>query len=275
MKKQAREKLVEKEIGWKQVYTDKTQFLKDMFEDVIGPGSYYRFEGTAIDTGDSYYCIIGPAKIHKPRAKFFAGVRKLPATYSAGGKYFDSMDSAATYARETWGVSTPKDLKPYNASVLYGISAKTDKWKKHRERQEKREEKKEEKEKEKESQEKEGSSISHFNLSRYHHYVFRMAKPQVYREQATWWNYEDVMAYGNLPPDQMPPEKASEIRSWQQALQEEPTLLSVLAEAEEFRHGKTGAFEKIRSLYNMEDEEIRKVFQTYIGYHPQYGSYIT
>jgi hypothetical protein len=81
------------------VYTQKTEFLKEMFEDVIGPGSYFRFEGKS-DEGVWYYCILGPAQVHKPRAKFFAGVRRLPATYSAGGKYFDSLSAAAEYAKE-------------------------------------------------------------------------------------------------------------------------------------------------------------------------------
>lgn len=128
----AKEKLASKDITWKEAYTDKTLFLKEQFEDVVGPGSYFRFEGYDHGSGDSYYCILGPAKIHKPRAKFFAGVRKLPATFSAGGKYFDSMDGAASYARETWGVSTPKALKPYTSAHLYGISDKVEKWKAQR-----------------------------------------------------------------------------------------------------------------------------------------------
>jgi hypothetical protein len=129
----AREKLAEKDIKWKETYTDKTSFLKEQFEAVIGQGSYFRFEGEDYSSGDRYYCIIGPAKIKKPRAKFFAGVRKLPATYSAGGKYFDSMDSAAKYAKDTWGVPTPSTLRPYNSAQLHGISAKIDRWKESRE----------------------------------------------------------------------------------------------------------------------------------------------
>ena len=123
----AKEKLKEKRINWHQVYTDKTNFLKEMYEAVIGKGCYFRFEGKAND-GDEYYCILGPAKVHDPRAKFFAGVRKLPATYSAGGKYFDSMDGAAAYALETWGVPTPKELKPYTSAALFGISAKVNRY---------------------------------------------------------------------------------------------------------------------------------------------------
>lgn len=133
--KLAKQKLAEKHINWHEVYTDKTLFLKKQFEDVIGTGSYFRLEGTS-DEGDKYYCIIGPAKVHLPRAKFFAGVRKLPATYSAGGKYFDSMDSAASYANETWGVPTLKGLKPYTSAQLFGIAEKIKKWKEKKEAEE-------------------------------------------------------------------------------------------------------------------------------------------
>ena len=136
----AKEKLADKDIEWKEVYTDKTLFLKEQFDDIIGPGSYFRFEGYDYDSGYEYYCILGPAKIRKPRAKFFAGVRKLPATYSAGGKYFDSMDGAAKYARDTWGISVPKSLKPYTSAHLYGISQKIDEWKDKRDARKEREE---------------------------------------------------------------------------------------------------------------------------------------
>lgn len=129
--KTAREKLSEKNIDWHEEYTSKTQYLKEQFEDVVGAGSYFRFEDRAPD-GDEYYCIIGPAKVHLPKAKFFAGVRKLPATYSAGGKYFDSMDSAAVYAKETWGVPTPTTLKPYTSAQLFGIKEKVENWKNNR-----------------------------------------------------------------------------------------------------------------------------------------------
>lgn len=124
----AKEKLIEKHIDWKQAYTPKTEYLKRQFDAVVGKGSYFRFEGKAAD-GSEYYCILSPARVHKPIAKFFAGVRKLPATYSAGGKYFDSFDRAAVYAQETWGVKVPKELKPYTAAQLYGISKRITEWK--------------------------------------------------------------------------------------------------------------------------------------------------
>jgi hypothetical protein len=47
------------------------------------------------------------------------------------------MDSAAAYARETWGVTTPKSLKPYTSASLYGIADKIDQWKKLRDSRDK------------------------------------------------------------------------------------------------------------------------------------------
>ena len=138
LNKYAKEKLAEKSITWQEAYTSKTQFLKEQFTDVIGEGSYFRFEGRSPE-GDEYYCIIGPAKVHLPKAKFFAGVRKLPATYSAGGKYFDSMDSAAVYAKETWGVPSPRNLRPYTSAQLFGIKEKIENWKKNRDAEEEKE----------------------------------------------------------------------------------------------------------------------------------------
>ena len=131
----AREKLVEKNIYWKEKYTVKTAFLKRQFTAVVGEGSYFRFEGISPE-GDEYYCILGPANIHTPKEKFFAGVRKLPATYSASGKEFDSMDSAAKYAFETWGVPIPAKMKPYTAAQLYDIKSKIEDWKKQNEEEE-------------------------------------------------------------------------------------------------------------------------------------------
>ena len=45
------------------------------------------------------------------------------------------MDGAAAYAKETWGVPKPKDLKPYTSAQLFGISSKIDKWKEAREKE--------------------------------------------------------------------------------------------------------------------------------------------
>lgn len=125
----ARTKLVDRPITWKEAYTDRTLFLKKQFHEVLGPGSYFRFEGHDTDTGDEYFVIVGPAKVHEPKAEFFAGVRKLPANFSAGGLYFHDIKEAMNYAHDTWGVNTPTDMEYYDATDLRGIGKKVDKWK--------------------------------------------------------------------------------------------------------------------------------------------------
>ena len=252
MKRLAREKLVEKDIKWKETYTDKTRFLKEQFEDVVGPGSYFRFEGAA-DDGSNYYCIIGPAKVHKPKAKFFAGVRKLPATYSAGGKYFDSMDRAANYAKETWGVPILKSLRPYTSASLYGISKKVNDWKKHRENEEEREEEKEEKE------EKEASSkmVNAFNL--FKHCLQKEAMGYSHlksRDPYEWWDYEELVGGGD--------------ERWNAWLRSDRSLSDVLRDANQFRQK---IFLNIRRTYPGVTDPS-SVFKTYIGYHPSYGAYM-
>lgn len=124
----AKKKLSEKNIRWHEEYTPKTFYLKRQYHDVIGPGSYYRFEGRSPD-GDEYYVVVGPAGIHKPKAKFFAGVRKMPANYAAKGKEFDSLDSAMRYAHETWGVPIPKSMRPYTNEALFNLLPKIERWK--------------------------------------------------------------------------------------------------------------------------------------------------
>lgn len=296
IRREAREKLIEKGMTWKQVYTEKTEFLKEQFEAVIGPGSYFRFEGKS-RAGDNYYCIIGPAKVHAPRAKWFAGVRKLPATYSAGGKYFDSLDAAAKYAAETWGVPIPSELKPYTSAQLYGIKEKIDKWKdEHEKEQEKKKDKEEKREKKKKERKKrmeerkedsgkiEKGSSKLFNLAE-HKLVEAMAKWQVYRAQYIWWDYEELEQYKDVDPSQIEdPEVAKRIRRWQKISNQDPSVQNVFADAQDFR-GKdkednpakkypVGIYNKLRRLYGMSDEEIEQVAKTYIGYDPHYGGFI-
>ena len=124
-------KLANRPIVWKEAYTKKTLFLKKQFHDIIGPGSYFRYEGHDSDTGDNYFVVVGPAKVHSPKSEYFAGVRKLPANYAAGGKYFHDMKEAAEYANETWGIPIPSSMRYYDSSDLKNIGAKVKKWKEH------------------------------------------------------------------------------------------------------------------------------------------------
>lgn len=254
----AREKLIEKHIDWHEEYTDKTAFLKKQFEDIIGEGSYYRFEGESSE-GDRYYCIIGPAQVHKPRAKFFAGVRKLPATYSAGGKYFDSMDRAASYAEETWGVPTPKGLKPYTSAQLHGISAKVIKWKE--EHGEDHEDDKDDKEETKESKKNNTLSIkresSMSNIRRVYN-LLKIAMPgiqQIRRSPMMAWSLQDILA-GNVP-------------EWA-TIAQNPTykraLFKIIRKTEVIRR-------KIAARYGVSSEEADKFLFTFIGHDPSEGLY--
>ena len=255
MKKEAREKLKEKNIQWKQVYTDKTRYLKEQFEDVVGPGSYFRFEGEAND-GDRYYCIIGPAKVHDPRAKFFAGVRKLPATYSAGGKYFDSMDAAASYALETWGVSTPRELKPYTSAQLYGISDKVKKWKAEREE-------KDNKDSKKESQMKFNLHLLKESMSQEADRITKEAMGATWqrnREDYTWWNLDDLGSNPESNPE------------FSQFLEGEPTLMAAFNEARVFHQKMTRYFS---SKYALPPRAVGQIYKMFFGYHPIYGAYYT
>jgi len=254
MRKESKEKLVEKNIKWGEKYTDKTQFLKDQFEDVVGPGSYFRFEGQA-PNGDGYYCIIGPAKVHAPRAKFFAGVRKLPATYSAGGKYFDSLDSAAKYAKETWGVPTPSSLKPYTSKQLHGLSQKVNDWKAKREKKEEREEEREKK-------------LESFNID----VIIKEAMGADalrYRVDYIWVPYEAIML-----------DEADDLKEF---IADNPSFEGALQDIKDEKR-KRYAYYKRKYGYGdakegQDDElvdpagaaEMRKIFKTYVGFSKHHG----
>jgi len=133
MKKTARTKLSERNMHWDETYTENTKKFKEMYEDIIGKGSYFRWEGKDADSGDTYFVIVGPAKMKTPKASWFAGCRKLPSDWAAGGKYFSEMKEAVKYANETWGVPIPSDFKwGYDSSDLKNISDKMEEWREAR-----------------------------------------------------------------------------------------------------------------------------------------------
>jgi len=125
----AKTKLADRPLVWKEAYTKHAVFLKRQFHEVLGPGSYFRWEGHDTETDDEYFVVVGPAKVHDPKAFFFAGVRKLPADYAAGGYYFHDMKEAAEYASTTWGVPSPLGMRFYDSADLKGISEKVKEWK--------------------------------------------------------------------------------------------------------------------------------------------------
>lgn len=125
----AKAKLSARPIVWREEYTKRALFLKRQFHEVLGPGSYFRWVGHDSESDDEYFVVVGPAKVHSPEASFFAGVRKLPADYAAGGVYFHDMKEAMEYAAVTWGVTQLPEMRYYDSSDLKGISSKVKKWK--------------------------------------------------------------------------------------------------------------------------------------------------
>jgi len=262
----AKEKLKEKNIKWEESYTEKTLFLKEQFEEVVGKGSYFRFEGKDYDSGGEYYVIVGPARIHAPRAKFFAGVRKLPATYPAGGQYFDSLDGAINYAHDTWGVPVPKDLKPYTSSSLHDIAKRVKKWKEDREDEDNNEEEDKVEKSSSSSEFKrvsgEGESImKNFNLKDFFKKIAKGA-PQRMRETYHFWNYDelkDAIDKGTPPQD------------WEELRQSEPSMDTLLYES---NHQAQKKRLQLMQQYNLTPEMARSQSWFFIAYHPKYGGYM-
>ena len=133
----------DKKIKWEEAYTPKTEFLKNQFEATVGRKSYTRWEGNEIGGPGKWYVVVSPADVHEhKRAKFFAGVRKLPDSYPAGGKYFDTIREAYEYAFDTWGTPKLANIPYYTSGDLKGISSRIEKWKKKKEEQEDKDKKK-------------------------------------------------------------------------------------------------------------------------------------
>ena len=125
----ARKKLAEKSVSWEECYTPDTAYFKAMYDDILGKGSYFRFEGKDSETGDWHMVIVGPAKMHEPESKFFAGQRKLPSTYSASGEYFSDLKEALNHAATNWGVTMPPEANlGLTSSDLKGLGNKADSW---------------------------------------------------------------------------------------------------------------------------------------------------
>ena len=78
-------------------------FLKKQFHDVLGPGSYFRFKAMIQILEMNILLSLDQLKYINQRLNFFAGVRKLPADFSAGGLYFHDLKEAMEYAVDTWG----------------------------------------------------------------------------------------------------------------------------------------------------------------------------
>lgn len=198
----AKTKLADRPVVWREEYTKRALFLKRQFHEILGPGSYYRWEGHDTDTDDDYFVVVGPAKVHSPEAAYFAGVRKLPADYAAGGLYFSDMKEAMDYASETWGVTHPKGIRYYDSTDLKGISEKIKEWKDAIEENERGEEFL--REWLKEIQSGEGESMSEqtetqpvayfYQQSDTYPFFMKVAMPEWLRHRTgfRWWDIDEI-----------------------------------------------------------------------------------
>lgn len=114
-------------INWKQAYREKSDDLKRRFDSMLGPGSYFRWEGHDYTTNSDYFVVTGPAVTKNGKKMFFAGIKKLPKDkdkkhhYAPYGEYFGSMHSALSHCSEKWGVTFPKGSPNYTMEQLAPI----------------------------------------------------------------------------------------------------------------------------------------------------------
>jgi len=110
-------------IMWEETYGEKSAYLKKSYEDQLGPGSYFRWEGHDSTTGEDYYVVVTPGYSKKKGFHFFAALRKIPAKDGASGKKFKTQAEALAHAFKTWRVPPPETRphKPYIANDLKGI----------------------------------------------------------------------------------------------------------------------------------------------------------
>ena len=112
-----RRRIKEKGIKWIEHYGEKSEDVKQKFEEML-PGSYFRWVGKDYEDACWRYVVVGPAISKREGKSFFAGNKKMPTdpskkAYSPSGKYFPSLRGAISYAIEMWGVRMPEDAGQY------------------------------------------------------------------------------------------------------------------------------------------------------------------
>jgi hypothetical protein len=128
LKSAGRKRIRERGIMWKEHYHDRSTPLKKRMDKLVGPGSYYRFEGKDYTSGSDYFIVIGPSQEKYGRKSFFAGIKKLPPVYrrkkiyAPSGKYFPSIMSALSYANRMWGTPIPANQTNYTVSDIENIN---------------------------------------------------------------------------------------------------------------------------------------------------------
>jgi len=129
MLKTAARRIRDRNINWEEAYTERTEPLKKRYENNIGPGSYYRWEGHDYTTNSDYYVICSPARTKDLKKSFFAGIKKLPfdwrnfesKVYSPYGKYFDNISSALSFLSDKYRIPYPKNQFNYTLNHLLNV----------------------------------------------------------------------------------------------------------------------------------------------------------
>lgn len=121
-----RKRIKDRGINWKEHYGEKSLPLKKRMDKIMGPKSYFRWVGHDYTTNGEYFVIVGPAMTKTLQKRFFAGIKRLPndpdkKVYAPSGKYFPTMISALSHARETWAVQMPDQPINYSLSDLEGV----------------------------------------------------------------------------------------------------------------------------------------------------------
>jgi len=123
-----RKRIKDRGIKWEEIYRERSKPLKEKFEQQVGPGSYYRWEGHDFTTNSIYYIVVGPSVQSNVGKMFFAGIKKIPIeeftkdpdtkTYSPYGEYFPTIKGALIYASQRWGTKVPRNQVPYTKESL-------------------------------------------------------------------------------------------------------------------------------------------------------------
>ena len=121
-----RKRIKDRGIKWENKYHERSQKVKEKFEKVLGPLSYYRWEGHDYTTNSNYFIVVGPAMTQELKKRFFAGIKKLPddpkaKVYAPSGEYFGSMNGALSHASDKWAIPFPRGAINYTLNDLAPI----------------------------------------------------------------------------------------------------------------------------------------------------------
>jgi len=69
-----RQRIRDRGINWKEQYGERSEKLKERFDQEIGDRAYMRWEGHDYTTDSNYFVIVGPALTKEGLKRFFSGI---------------------------------------------------------------------------------------------------------------------------------------------------------------------------------------------------------